>query len=691
MKLPENYYHCFMGNGLDAVLVGYSGSMTPDKVSVDRCNWYKADRYYPEHKLVHVAGRFPMDRPLEHAAGSGWFEIAPLGRTWYEVFWQGQRLEIQSSRQRFVPQEGTLYTELDFGPLQASVTTFLHATRSLLIEQFSFSQEVELHAWMAPGVWQVDGWDTDPFESVEFSDAAASYDLGETHGRYYLQLQPGPVTPLSGEMQRGLSARGASFTKIFSILDNRQGEFDDSAFQRSVAPGYADLRQEHLHFWGEYFGSSHIRIPDAQFQAFYEDSLYHFKAAQNRESGGLPVNNLRRTWSSHVFWDSYFIQRALLEAGRRREALEACRFFQRTLDHARRHARDEFDCSGLKWDWEITHDGRKAYGTLLHMKFQAHNNASYANEIWQYYQFTRDTAFLDEFLPILEGLATFFMEGIVEHTARGWEIGPLVGVNEKPVKVNTEGIRGAVTIVILEHYAQAAIILKKENDFSRRCLEVANGLRRTLDLLFNGEFFVSNEGAERNINTSSTAPIYPMRVVPFKDPRALLTANAVLAHNRQRTGQSGQHYNFPWASGVLATIFARQGDGDRAWSILQDTRPTICQFGGMAEVMEGREWNMQYFGTAQAAAVTALHSLLLQGDEGQVTLFPALPAEWQECSFENLLAEGLEISASYRQGRVSATARSVARQTVHCNLSWQNQHVDLVLKPGETYAIEWNQ
>jgi hypothetical protein len=665
--------------------------MTPDKVSVDRCNWYKADRYYPEQKLVQVAGRFPIDRPLEHAEGSGWFEIAPLGRTWYEVFWKGERLEIQSSVQRFVPQEGTLYTELDFGPLQARVTTFLHATRSLLIEQYTFSQEVELRAWMAPGVWMADGWDTDPFEAVEFSDTEASYDLGETHGRYYLQLEPGPVTPLSGELQRGLAARGANFTKIFCILDNRQGEYDEGAFGQAAAPGYADLRREHLLFWSSYFAHSRITIPDAQFQAFYEDSLYHFKAAQNRTSGGLPVNNLRRTWSSHVFWDSYFIQRALLEADHRPEALEACRFLQRTQEAARRHASEEFGCSGLKWDWEITHDGRKAYGTLLHMKFQAHNNASYANELWQYYQFTHDRAFLAEFLPILEGLATFFMEGIVEHTPRGWEIGPLVGVNEKPVKVKNEGISLAGTIVILEHFAQAAIILEKETAFSRRCLEVANGLRRTLDLLYNGEYFVSHEGADRNINTSSTAPIYPMRIIPFKDPRAMLTAKAVLAHNRQRTGQSGQHYNFPWASGVLATIFARQGDGEQAWSILQDTRPTICQFGGMAEVMEGREWNMQYFGTAQAAVVTALHSLLLQGDEGQVSLFPALPAEWQECSFENLLAEGLEISATYRRGQVSGMARNIAPQTVHCSVSWKNHQADLVLKPGETYVIEWNQ
>src|SRR5512142_2722595 len=105
MHLRENDYHCFMGNGLDAVLVGYSGLMVADKVGVDRCAWYKADRYYPEHKLVHAAGRFPMEKPLEHAEGSGWYDLAPLGRTWYEVFLEGHPLQLLSSRQRFVPEE----------------------------------------------------------------------------------------------------------------------------------------------------------------------------------------------------------------------------------------------------------------------------------------------------------------------------------------------------------------------------------------------------------------------------------------------------------------------------------------------------------------------------------------------------------------------------------------------------------
>jgi hypothetical protein len=685
--LPADYYHCFLGNGLDAVLIGPTGSMVPDKVGVDRCNWYKADRYYPEDRLVHVAGRFPMDRPLEHAEGSGWYEIAPLGRTWYEVLWQGEVLTLRSSRQRFVAQDGTLYSSVDYGPVRAEVTSFLHARHSILIERYTFDREVAFRGWIGPGVWVEEGWDTDPFYGVSMADGAAEgrYDLGETAGILALRVQPGPEDCGGRGQDRWLSCRGAVITKYCAILDDRQGPLDASIIDRALAVGYQGLRQEHLQFWRDYSAASSIRIPDQQFQRFYEASMAHFKAMQNRESGGLPVNNLRRTWSSHVFWDSYFIQRALLEANHRAEALEACRFFQRTLDHARRHAREEFGCGGLKWDWEIAHDGRKAYGSLLHQKFQVHNNASYANQIWGTYQYTRDREMLREFNPILEGLARFFLDCIVEQTERGHEVGYLVGVHESPTKVRNDGINLAGTSAILRHAAAAARILGLESAFSRRCGEVAGELAKTFQWLYNGRYLRAAEDRDA-LNMSSIAPIYPMEVVDYHDERALQTAWAFLrGRGGGVAGHGGEAARFPWATGVLATIFARQGDGETAWALIEGTRSAICTFGGMSEVVRDDGWNMQYFGTAQGAVCTAIHNLLLQPRGEAVQLFPALPSAWVGVSYRDLLAAGLGVSAAYDGSNrgVEGVVRNLSPQPLSRRVSWREQDIAVTLQPGE--------
>ncbi len=665
--------------------------MVADKVGVDRCHWYKSDRYYPEDRLVQVAGRWPIDQPLQHAEGSGWYELAPLGRTWYDLHHDGQRLTLQASQQRFIPQEGTLYTRLDYGPVKGEAITWLHPTRSLLVERYTFDQEVEFQGWMGPGVWVEEGWDTDPFYSVDMraDQPEGRYDLGETQGILALRLDAETSGQGAQGRDRWIKAQGKQFTKYFAILDNRQGPLDLTIIDQAIAQGYDALRAENLAFWQRYFAVSSVGIPDEQFQHFYDASMYHFKAMQNPVSGGLPVNNLRRTWSSHIFWDSYFLQRALLEANHRVEALEGCRFFQRTIDHARRHAREEFGCAGLKWDWEITHDGRKAYGALLHQKYQIHNNASYANQIWGYYQYTQDRHMLADFLPILEGLARFYLDCIVQHSERGYEIGYGVGVHESPTKVRNDGINLAGTIVILRHFAEATRILGAESEFSNQCAAVAVDLMKTMDSLYNGRYFAASEDSEM-LNMSSLGPIYPMQVIDSRDERAIKTAQAFLDRYKGRiVGHGGSEGGFPWSAGVLATIFALHGQGNTAWRIIESTRPAICTFGGMTEVIADGEWNMQYFGTAQGAVCTAIHNLLLQGKDERIAIFPAVPSAWRSARFDNLLINGVTVSATLDKSSVACTIKNDSEVKLSRVIMSGAHRTELTLEPGETRELGW--
>jgi hypothetical protein len=692
MTPTDNYYHCFLGNGLDAVLIGRTGLMTSEKISVDRGVWYKSNRYYPEDRLVQVAGRWPREKPLEHAEGSGWYEAAPLGRVWCDLVEEAQSLTLQDSRQQFVPQEGTLYSVLDYGSSTGTAETWLHPTLSLLVARFTFDQAVEFCAWMAPGVWVEEGWDTDPFLTVSMADdrAEGQYDLGETNGALVLRLEGGEAVGLTVEgSARAIRQRGTQFMVYFAIFDNQQGELPAGWLDAAIQRGYESLRNDLLIFWQEYFAVSTVRIPDPQFQYFYDATQYHIKAMQNPQSGGLPVNNLRRTWSSHLFWDSYFLQRALLESNHLPEALEGCRFFQRTLDHAQRHAREEFNAPGLKWDWEITHDGRKAYGALLHQKFQVHNNASYANEIWGYYAYSQDEAFLRDFYPILEGIAQFFLDGIVQKSEQGYEVGYLVGVHESPVKVRNDGTNVAGTIAILRHCANAARLLGIDSDIARRSALVADGMLATLDSLFNGRYFQASNDSD-HLNMSSIAPIYPMGVIGRDDPRARLTTQAFLDKYEGRiVGHGGSEHGFPWAAGVLATALALMGEGDQAWQTILSTRPTICSFGGMTEVMDESGWNMQYFGTAQGAVATAIHSLLLQANGETIAIFPALPADWTGASFQNLRALGWLVSAAFNSACVTATMTNDAGTPLTRTVTFKGRQELVMLQPGQSQNFIW--
>lgn len=296
---------------------------------------------------------------------------------------------------------------------------------------------------------------------------------------------------------------------------------------------------------------------------------------------------------------------------------------------------------------------------------------------------------LREFYPILEGLARFYLTCIVQETERGFEIGYQVGVHESPVKVRNDGTNLAGTIVILRHCAHAARLLNLESEFTRRCAAAADHLMVTMGSLYNGRYFKSSDDNDQ-LSMSSMAPIYPMQAIPVHDPRAVSTAQALIEENKRFVeGYDGGERDFPWGTGILATIIAWQGDGERAWKVIQATRPTICVFGGMTEVMENHKWNMQYFGTAQAAVCTAIHQLLLQTVDDVIRIFPALPAAWTSVEFENLLAAGLTISAKREGAAITCRVRNETPVPLTRHVQVGDLVHDVVLAPRESHTFEW--
>ena len=699
MQLPRDYYHVFLGNGHDAVLIGYTGAMVPDRPPngwhpyLDRCQWYKSDRYYPEDRLVDVVP--PRRPPFAEAlpkAGKPWAELAPLGYTAYEVEVEGQPGHVRGFTQTFVPEEGTVYTTVDWGVARAEVTTFLCPDRPLLVIRYRFNRPVRLRALAAPGVWHEEGYETDPFDALTFLEdrPAAFYRLGPYQGFIEIALPEARRWGREGKVW-WLEGEGTVFTHYFAITDDYAGPLDTAVIPRAMEEGPEALHARTRSFWQAYFSVSRFEIPAPDFQRVYRTSQYLFKAIQNPVSGGLPVGNLRLTWSSHLFWDAYFIHRALLEANHIPEGEAAIGFFLRTRGAAARHAREDFNAPGLKWDWELTHRGEPAYGIWVHQKEQVHNNAAYANMLLQQYIFTRDRRILEAVFPLLEGLVTFFLHAVVEETPWGLEIRPMIGVDERPVRVRNEGITLAGTIRLLEGYAQAARWLGRENGLARRSAEAAAGLRRTLDGLYNGRYFQASEDEDR-LNVSSLAPIYPMEVIPPEDPRAIWTVHAYRARYAGRmVGHGNNEWGFPWAAAMLATLQAWQGDGEGAWQTLQELRPAFSLHGGIAETVdeEGR-WNMQYFATAHGALCTALHHLMVQTRADRLVIGRSIPPEWESGSWENLRAHGLLVSGRWdrRQGFLEAVLRNPTAEPLSIRLQIGETDRVVSVAPGTAQRFQ---
>ncbi|HWE61962.1 MAG TPA: hypothetical protein VHB98_09635 [Chloroflexota bacterium] len=719
MNAPRSY-HQFLGNGIDAVLLGPSGAMTAEPAhDLDRCYWYKADTYYAD------ARRFaPGDDPttfLDAPPGGTNFQLAPLGRAWFEVLDAGHRpLPLLRSTQQFSPSAGLLTTQAIYEGVTLTVQTTLAVILPALLFDLSADRDLTLRAYAAPGLW--------PDDAEQVEPATACLPLAGTVPGWRYQVGAHTcnlrLVPVSGCHDAGTGAQDAWLRltgrrlRWWAVLECSRYPDERGSWQRlpllapaqSMHPGVAIPRSTapvgeqarvmpadataaagptSANAPADPAVGPQVELPDEDYQRLHAFSMYMFRAMQHRYSGGLPVNNLRRTFNSHVFWDGAFVQRALLEAGQVAPAREAWRFLARTREAAAANARDTFDAPGLHWDWETTHQGERAYIPWLQQRFQVHNTPLLAHMIMADYRATRDLAVLEEGYPLLAGAATFLLHAVLVEEAGRLVTRPLVGSHEAAQPVVNDGATVAASLRLLLDVALAARLLGRYDGFARRCAVAAHQLRGTLASLFNGRYFQASRDQDR-LNTSSLAPIYPAGVIAPADPRAMST---VAAYQRRYPNRMAGHGNneqgFPWSAGILARLLAFQGRVDAAWQQLDLARTALCVQGGCAEYVDAQgRWNNQYFSTAQAALCSALHALLLQAHGAELRLFPALPAHWQRCGFRDFLVDGVRLDARYDRGAAEVVVRNACARPRRIRLRF-GAHVQLLtLGVGECRTLE---
>ena len=619
-----------------------------------------------------------------------WFELAPLGRSWYEVLRpDGTPSPVVDFHQHFDPLTAVLDSTVHFADTTARVTTFLHARLPLLVVRSRFDRDVRVRTKVAAGPWSPSDDEPDPFSDLSVQPgeiAAIRYRLGALVGEQALWLDLPPDGIGGGE--RGLTLERAcrAVTLFHAIVDDRDRTTMVEVIGHARTVGFDGLLAEHTADWGTYRQRSSINVPDPELQRLYDAGLTLFRAIQSPTSGGIPVGLLRQTWSSHLFWDAYFPSRALLEANQVEAARAQCGFLLRTADQAREHARQTFGVDGLAWDWELTHDGRRAYGQDWgHLAEQVHNTAAYSNLLFDTWSFAQDRAFLRSIDPVLTGIAEFFRQAVVEQRREGWGTRALVGVHESALRVRDDAFNLAGAIRALRNAALAQVGVHADAERPRQYWSIAEALERTLHGLYDGRMFRSY--AHAPIPTmSSLAPIWPMQLVRHQDRRARSTARAF----RRAPGflTAGGWPRSVWPAAILARVFAGQRRGDDAVDILRRCRPAMNIHGGVAErVDEDGHWNLQYFATAHGALCSAIHAMLLS-DEGGIEPFPAVPSSWRRAAFDRLLVDGLEVSATLEDGRLTrlevgnATAEDQVR-TVRVGRRARK----IALRPGEWQAV----
>jgi len=214
-------------------------------------------------------------------------------------------------------------------------------------------------------------------------------------------------------------------------------------------------------------------------------------------------------------------------------------------------------------------------------------------------------------------------------------------------------------IHLLRCCAKSASLLGIDGEYAEECRKTAEDLLAGLPQ--DEKRYLPYPGAEmRSIGVFSCK--YPFDILPAGDTKMLRSFYDYMEHEYQY----GNMYNVgnkiaPWYSCWKAAGFARCHMAADAGKALEQAFQSVGAFGNMYEINEpGRRYH-PWFMTAAAVFLSALHDMLISGDENHVELLPA--CELDDVSFKLTVRGGYLVEAVIEKGNavsVSVTRRSQA-------------------------------
>lgn len=322
-----------------------------------------------------------------------------------------------------------------------------------------------------------------------------------------------------------------------------------------------------------------------------------------------------------------------------------------------------------------------------------------ATQIWQHYEFTRDTEFLrTRAYPVLRQSAEFFLAYTVEEPKRGWLV---TGPSDSPENwyVAPSGHHLAESMgntidrvfvhALFSMVIEASTTLSLDQDLRMR-VEIARAKLPPFQIGRHGqlqEWLEDFEDAEPNHrHTSHLTSLYPENQISPRSTPALAHAAEVTIQRRMNAPQWEQS---EWGRANLVVYFARLLKGDDACKYLvsliaQAADDNLLSYSSAG--VAGADSNI-FAIDGNTAGSAGIAEMLLQSQGGEIELLPALPSAWPSGSIHGICARGgYIIDMEWHDGKL-ASATITARHAASTSIRYGDRITRIHLNPGQRIRL----